>query len=542
MSSVRPRPTNIYAAAMRHRAELLRMEGAASTEMVRSYALVWRDLQGKLTALFAKMKAAEAAGETITQSWLYQQGRLEDLLAQTEAEMIRFSRGAEAGIIDAESQAIRLSQQHLGEYVALAPHKAGVVSSFARMPTEAMTDLVGFMRNGSPLRTLLDALGPDASQAVRDGLVRGIGSGLGPRAIARTIREGLGGNLTRALTISRTEVLRAYRESERRGYAENPDVIRGWVWACSRNLRVCPSCWAMDGTRHRVEEQMSDHPNGACVAAPDIIGVDVLAGRKWGKEAFDELSEDQQRAALGKAGYAAYKDGAVTLKDFVGVHLSKEWGTTRSARGLSRIPSLSAEDVKKYRAIGAAKMPAETPNAWGAPIKFISKEQESWGPPPRGYRRATDKEKELFISHLSKLPDDMKGMWRGDASPIMFLMDDESGVAQHLAACQGNHIYLAKETIDFPGFAQHEFIHYQMNQGYIGSRLLNEYHPPDLFQHAREAGHQLDENLTMLLSSYDRDKSKWIRSIVNIESGIDEAKSSAQVEAALEFLKRVGVL
>ncbi len=78
-----------------------------------------------------------------------------------------------------------------------------MANSFAQLPDAALTDLVGFLRDGSPLRKEL---------------VSGLGAGLGSREIGRRIRSSLGGDLTRSLRISRTEVLRAYRESTRRSF------------------------------------------------------------------------------------------------------------------------------------------------------------------------------------------------------------------------------------------------------------------------------------------------------------------------------------
>ena len=53
----------------------------------------------------------------------------------------------------------------------------GVTVTWARLPREAVTDLVGFLQDGSPLRDLLDELGSEASRAVRDALVAGVATG-----------------------------------------------------------------------------------------------------------------------------------------------------------------------------------------------------------------------------------------------------------------------------------------------------------------------------------------------------------------------------
>src|SRR5690606_38014624 len=127
----------------------------------------------------------------------------------------------------AESHAEQLTLAALGD----APPTVRL--RFTRLPSEALTDLVGTLTDGSPLRRLLDELGPDASRAARDTLVNGVILGQGPRQIAREMRQALGGNLVRALRIARTETIRPYRTATLRSYAANSDVVRGWRWVAS---------------------------------------------------------------------------------------------------------------------------------------------------------------------------------------------------------------------------------------------------------------------------------------------------------------------
>ncbi len=79
----------------------------------------------------------------------------------------------------------------------------------------------------------------------------------------QAIRGRLGGNLVRALRISRTEMLRAYREATRRNYQANGDIVAGWRWLCAKQARTCAACLAMDGT-HKCRDQTADNVSGAC--------------------------------------------------------------------------------------------------------------------------------------------------------------------------------------------------------------------------------------------------------------------------------------
>jgi len=109
---------------------------------------------------------------------------------------------------------------------ALGTPPPGVSVSFTRLSREAFTDLVGFTSDGTPLRTLLDELGAEASQAVRDALITGMATGENPRSIARRVKEAFGGDLVRALRVSRTETMRAYRTAAVRNYKANDDVVK----------------------------------------------------------------------------------------------------------------------------------------------------------------------------------------------------------------------------------------------------------------------------------------------------------------------------
>jgi hypothetical protein len=146
-----------------------------------------------------------------------------------EAEIRRFADYVDIQIRDGQAVAVGVAREH-AEQLALAglgEPPPGVTVTWTRLPRESVTDLVGFLHHGSPLRDLLDELGPEASKTVRDALIAGEGTGQGPRTIARQIRQALGGNLVRAVRIGRTEVLRGCREASHRSYQANDDIMGG---------------------------------------------------------------------------------------------------------------------------------------------------------------------------------------------------------------------------------------------------------------------------------------------------------------------------
>lgn len=312
----------IYAIARRFREELLRQERAAAMEMARRYGEIWRRIKARLDDLGAAYAALE---EPPGPGWLFEQRRLEDLQRQVEAEMAQYAAWVEQQVCVQQEEAIRQAAQ-MGQAM-------GLRLDWGRLNTQALQDIVGFTQEGSPLRELLDELGAEASEAIRRELIAGLALGKNPAETARQIRSALGGNLVRALRISRTETLRAFREATLRGYQEDDNVAR-WQWVSAKSERTCAACLAMDGTVHPLSERLDDHPNGRCVMVPVLKG-EKPAQYETGEEWFARQQEEVQRKVLGKAGLAAYRAGAIDLHSLVAQHSSPEWGSIRSTDSLS---------------------------------------------------------------------------------------------------------------------------------------------------------------------------------------------------------------
>ncbi len=365
-------PGRIYEVAQRQRAALLRGERQAAGELVRAYGQVWRRIKVSLDALLDERRRAEAAGAEITAGWLYQYGRLQSLQSQVTGEIRQFAEFADSLIIRQQGAAVEAALAHTEELVRM--QEAGVRSQesgggpstvlrpaqdggsgggiegveirWERLPREAVQSLIGFTADGSPLRALLDALGPAASAAVRDELISGVALGIHPTQIARRVKESLGGNLVRALRISRTETLRAYREATFLSYQANDQVVDGWVWLSAATARTCAACWGLHGSVHPLSERQVDHPNGRCSAIPHLRpstaapddGASAQDAQpiavESGEAQFARMEPSAQDAIIGQAAGAAYRAGAVKLADFVGRRQDPGWGAALGVRSL----------------------------------------------------------------------------------------------------------------------------------------------------------------------------------------------------------------
>lgn len=306
--------------------ELLAHERRSATQMVKAWASAWERIDLELRALIERIDQAIQRGETISESWLWRRGRLEDLLIQAGRETARFAQFAELETLNGKAEAVRLATESGDRYLALPRRVDGlsVHLAFNRAPQEALQALVGTFQDGSPLARLFRTFGQAEQAGIQEALVRGLVTGKSPRVVARDVRDAGGMPLNRALTISRTEQLRAYRSASLENYRANPDTIEGWVWVAKLDGRTCPVCWAMAGTEHTLSEEFSTHVNCRCSPSPRVIGIKHRVPS--GAARFAELPEDDQLQILGPGKFELYRRGELALADLVQSVDHPAWG------------------------------------------------------------------------------------------------------------------------------------------------------------------------------------------------------------------------
>lgn len=336
--------------AERHRDQLLAGDARTSAAMARSYRASYKRVQTQVARLETKINKAREDGEEVGQDWLARRGRLDALAGDITRELAKFTDRAADQVTSEQRKVALLASAHAQELTNVAAESpSGTLVRWNRLPDEVVTTIAGFLADGSPLSDLLNKLAPEgadaAKQAIKDAVIRGTG----PVKLASEIRSVLGVNLAKAQTIARTEVLRAYRETTRRTYVANSDVVLGWTWHATLGPRTCAACWAMHGTKHKVGDSLDGHPNCRCAMVPitprwediGLAGVeDVPDLVEDGEELFARQPAALQRQVLGPAAYEAYARGDVKLASFVGQRRSDDWGTTRYTRSLKRARSL----------------------------------------------------------------------------------------------------------------------------------------------------------------------------------------------------------
>ena len=378
----------IYDAVGEFQERLLRNERRAAAQMVRVYADSWKRIRKKLERLQTEYERAQSQGQDVGLGWLYQQQRLSSMQALVAKELAHFAKYAEGSVSAQQARVIAESLQFSRDMTILslgAEYDGQGRFAVKTLHKGAIEALIGATQQGSALDRLFRQIREDGAKAAEDALVQGIVLGYNPRKIAPLIRDALGVQLNRALTISRTEVMRAQRIATAESYKANADVIKGWRWQAALTGNTCPVCLSLHGSEHPITETMSSHPACRCTSTAivksweelgaeygvDFSGVEkagpsfadvakkygitpeqqrTYANRKLSGEAyFRSLSAEEQRAILGPSKWLAWKDGKFAFDALSRKTYSAVWG--EGVRQASLVELLGEAEAKRYMAM-----------------------------------------------------------------------------------------------------------------------------------------------------------------------------------------------
>jgi SPP1 gp7 family putative phage head morphogenesis protein len=320
---------DVYEQAQEFKARLLRGERAALGELLRAYRLTVERAEARIKDLTDQIEKFQ--GEEISSSWLYERGRLSQLKFEIQIEINRFSQVASLRV--AREQRAAISQASEDAQALIAASNGDAVSvQLGTLNANAVVAMAGHASDGSSLRQLFAARGGVVAQGVADELVSGVATGASLRVIASRVRDVLGSDLARALTIGRTEILRSYRAASLETYRRAG--FTQYRWLAAKDLRTCLICLALDGSIWSINQPFPAHVNCRCTFVPVINGQAMTyeTAAEW----FAAQSEGAKREMLGGA-YGAYAQGRITLKDFVGFKQSARWGLTAYRRPLAEI-------------------------------------------------------------------------------------------------------------------------------------------------------------------------------------------------------------
>src|SRR5260221_267576 len=339
--------SQLQSAIAHYRAQLKAREAQAEQALEQAYTQVMSTIRPMLDQLYQQISDKLDAGEEIPLSWLYERNRLEAITAYIQGQINHFGMLAQMQVGQLQQQAVHIGQQ-AAQWLLQATVPTGIQWSFGIPSPSALIQFIGATQAGSPTADLFSGFGAEAAQGVKNALITGLTLGYNPRDIAPQVQQALGISRNRALTISRTEMIRSYRGANLETFKANDDVVDGWIWNCALDRTSCSACVAMHGTEHSLDEMLDEHPNGRCSMIPktkswaDILGPlgidtsdipdtssDIQSGSEW----VDVHSEATQRAILGPK-YEAWSNGDFSLDDIVGHSSDPVWGDSIYERPL----------------------------------------------------------------------------------------------------------------------------------------------------------------------------------------------------------------
>lgn len=325
------------AAVQRMRDQLDSVVDAQARDLVRAWADAFDEVAPDLNAAVAD---ALVAGERVTRAHMLRSTRLLRALAAISEQLQALAEQAGVRISGDIGQVVETAgwaQMSVIDSQLPPDFDLGSVNAWSRVDQRQIAAIV--QRSTEQITSLTRPLAPDAYQAVRRELIRGVAAGSNPRATARRMvarAEGrFNGGLHRALVISRTEMLDASREASRLAQMtdENVDVLGSWEWVATLDARTCPACWAMHGTRYDVETPGPlGHQQCRCARIPRTktwreLGFDIDEPPDLLPDAetqFAALPEADQRAILGPKRFEAWRAGDFPMD---------RWATRRSNAG-----------------------------------------------------------------------------------------------------------------------------------------------------------------------------------------------------------------
>jgi GNAT superfamily N-acetyltransferase len=346
---------------------LMQGDHQAADEMQRYYQGVLDNLQPQINDVTQRLQAARQTGDTAKaiNDIAIQKDQLEALQKTIQQEVGAFADYASGKVAILQRQAIiggiQDAQQMLQGTVP-----EGVSWSWNAVPASAIEAQIGALQKGSPLNDLFDSFGPEAAAAAKQILVASTATGVGPRMTGYLLQDALNTPLQRALTIARTEQMRAYRTAQTLNYQANSDVVDAWIWLAALGPDCCSVCISMNGTEHTVDEFLDSHPNCKCTQVPktkdwntilDDAGIDtegldipdtnpdIQNGSDW----FKNQPESTQLAVLGPSKFALFQNGDLQISDLVHHGNDAQWGGYRREKSVAEL-GFSAKDVATAKA------------------------------------------------------------------------------------------------------------------------------------------------------------------------------------------------
>lgn len=326
---------NALSAARRSRAEVDEVLDAATRTLTRAWVEAWDELSPIFEQVFKDLVSEAPGDRGLPRTRIRRDERIQFAMGRTSLLVTQLSALVGSSTLDAVREAIRIGNESQAEIIA-----AQLPKDHRQLVESRRSDLMDATARASrKIADLVRALPGYVDQIMRRTIVRMAMARLKPgsaREMLDQTEAAFNAGLARSLTISRTETLDAYRTASAIGQAANAEVLRGWVWISRLDRRTCPSCFAMHGSEHPLDEDgPDDHQNGRCVRAPltktwKELGIDIGMEEPPsmitdGLTAFRAMSRENQRQVLGSTRLDLLDRGEIDWADLATERKNPGW-------------------------------------------------------------------------------------------------------------------------------------------------------------------------------------------------------------------------
>lgn len=333
---------------------------AQSEAIIRAWVEAWEEVEDEVEAALYELMAAARNGR-VTRTQIIRSQRLQAALGRM-ADALERAVGRQVEILTADLMA-DIRRVADAEAAMLAAQLPAQITAAISLPvsvsvTGASSDQIAAIvrRVTEQITKASYPISVEAYAAIRRQLLRGIAVGANPRTVARraiqAVEGQFHGGLSRALTIARTEMLDAHRAAGQAVDERNADIVAEWVWEAHLGPRTCRACLAMHGQRFPISMPgPQGHQRCRCGRVPvaktwaelGFAGIRERPSLHRSSEAyFNRLSESNQRAILGNAGFEAWKRGDYPMSEWVKKQSNDGWRDSYVATTPPRQPALTS--------------------------------------------------------------------------------------------------------------------------------------------------------------------------------------------------------
>lgn len=330
----------VTADTLRRVAALRNAVGADIDAAVRGLATAWsREWAGlvpRWQAALADVLALQTEQRWPTPWELARAGRVQRALQATEQSLALLAGTASNAVTATALTAVDATVEQEPAIIASQLPAAAIAAAtvvIAGLATAHAVD-ADRARTRRQVTRQLSGLAAATSDRVRRALTRPRSGDMTADILAGTVADAFNTSLGSAITVARTEPVDAHRAAARTVHLANSATVSGWSWHCRCLPTSCIACWAMDGTEYPADEPGPlGHAGCRCVRLPIARSWRALGyGQdeppsviRPSRDVFDELTEADQVAILGRACHELLTSGVIEWADLATRRESRTW-------------------------------------------------------------------------------------------------------------------------------------------------------------------------------------------------------------------------